>query len=459
MNTKKLLSFIMVLMLAINVSAESFTYFNRGIAFKCKVKDGKAIITGFDHKTDRVVIPAQVKDKKGRMLPVSTVDLYQIAAIYNTRAVVLEQGITEISNFCFLGFTQLSEIYIPNSIEKVGKKAFNPKTSTKFNMPSTIRESDLLAGNVVYPKAMISSNHDPLAGIDLSNYGDDSAAGKDDVTSVKPLAPKITSITPGTSDIDMNIPRSSTSRDNTFCLIVANEKYANQDTPNVKYAAQDGKTFEEYCLRTLGLPRENIRFAVNAKYLEMKEMLKWFGEVADVYGKDANFIVYYAGHGVPDEKGNCKLIPADVSINDVNNGYSLKEIYTSLGKLPLNSALVLIDACFSGNDRQNVAALDETHRGIAPVVKQEAVTGNVVVLTAASGTETALAYEEQAHGLFSYFIMKKLQDTKGEVSYGELYDYVKKNVMRKSIVAKGKKQTPCVTVSPKMLNTWKNIKF
>lgn len=459
MNTKKLLSFIMVLMLAINVSAESFTYFNRGIAFKCKVKDGKAIITGFDHKTDRVVIPAQVKDKKGRMLPVSTVDLYQIAAIYNTRAVVLEQGITEISNFCFFGFTQLSEIYIPNSIEKVGKKAFNPKTSTKFNMPSTIRESDLLAGNVVYPKAMISSNHDPLAGIDLSNYGDAPAVVKDEVTAVKSSAPKMAGITPGTSDIDMNIPRSSMSRENTFCLIVANEKYANQDTPNVKYAAQDGKTFEEYCLRTLGLPRDNIRFAINAKYLEMKEMLKWFGEVADVYGKDANFIVYYAGHGVPDEKGNCKLIPADVSINDVNNGYSLKEIYTSLGKLPLNSALVLIDACFSGNDRQDVVALDETHRGIAPVVKQEAVTGNVVVLTAASGTETALAYEEQAHGLFSYFVMKKLQDTKGEVSYGELYDYVKKNVMRKSIVAKGKKQTPCVTVSPKMQNIWKNIKF
>ena len=403
MSTKKLLSFIMVLMLAINVSAESFTYFNRGIAFKCKVKDGKAIITGFDHKTDRVVIPAQVKDKKGRMLPVSTVDLYQIAAIYNTRAVVLEQGITEISNFCFFGFTQLSEIYIPNSIEKVGKKAFNPKTSTKFNMPSTIRESDLLAGNVVYPKAMISSNHDPLAGIDLSNYGDAPAVVKDEVTAVKSSAPKMAGITPGTSDIDMNIPRSSMSRENTFCLIVANEKYANQDTPNVKYAAQDGKTFEEYCLRTLGLPRDNIRFAINAKYLEMKEMLKWFGEVADVYGKDANFIVYYAGHGVPDEKGNCKLIPADVSINDVNNGYSLKEIYTSLGKLPLNSALVLIDACFSGNDRQDVVALDETHRGIAPVVKQEAVTGNVVVLTAASGTETALAYEEQAHGLFSYF--------------------------------------------------------
>lgn len=460
MNTKKLLSFIMVLMLAINVSAESFTYFNRGIAFKCKVKDGKAVITGFDHKANMVVIPAQVKDKRGRMLPVSTVDLFHVAILYNkTRIVVLEQGIKQISKLCFFGFTQLSEVYIPKSIVLIGEKAFNPKTSTKFNMPSTIRESDLLAGNMVYTKAVVSTNSDPFAGIDLRNYGDDPAVVKDEVTAIKPSAPKMSSITPGTSDIDMNIPRSSMSRENTFCLIVANEKYANHDTPNVKYAAQDGKTFEEYCLRTLGLPRENIRFAVNAKYLEMKEMLKWFGEVADVYGKDANFIVYYAGHGVPDEKGNCKLIPADVSINDVNNGYSLKEIYTSLGKLPLNSALVLIDACFSGNDRQDVAALDETHRGITPVVKQEAVTGNVVVLTAASGTETALAYEEQAHGLFSYFVMKKLQDTKGEVSYGELYDYVKKNVMRKSIVAKGKKQTPGVTVSPKMLNTWKNIKF
>ena len=50
MDTKKLLSVIMILMLTINVSAKSFIYFNRGIAFKCKVKDGKAVITGFDHK-------------------------------------------------------------------------------------------------------------------------------------------------------------------------------------------------------------------------------------------------------------------------------------------------------------------------------------------------------------------------------------------------------------------------
>ncbi len=161
--------------------------------------------------------------------------------MYKTRIVVLEQGHNRDLRLCFFGFKQLSEVYIPNSIMKIGEKAFNPKTSPKFNMPSTIRESDLLAGNVIYTKAGISNNSDPLAGIDLSIYGDGAATGKDEVTAVKSSAPKMASITPGTSDIDMNIPRSSMSRENTFCLIVANGNMPN--TPNVKYA-EDGKTFE-----------------------------------------------------------------------------------------------------------------------------------------------------------------------------------------------------------------------
>ena len=227
----------------------------------------------------------------------------------------------------------------------------------------------------------------------------------------------------------------------------------------MKYAAQDGKTFQNYCLRTLGLPKENVKFASNASYLQMKSMLEWFQQISEVYGKEAKFIVYYAGHGVPDEKGNCKLIPADVSINDINNGFSLKDLYDSLGKITTSSVLVLIDACFSGNDRGDVAAISDQHRGIVREVKTENVTGDVVVLTAASGTETALSYDDQAHGLFSYYLMKKLQDTKGEVTYGELYEYVKREVMRKSIVVNGKKQTPSATCSGKILKSWKNMKF
>ena len=58
-----------------------------------------------------------------------------------------------------------------------------------------------------------------------------------------------------------------------------------------------------------------------------------YHQIGEVYGKDADFIVYYAGHGVPDEKGNCNLMPSDVRINDVNNGFGLKELYSTLGSI------------------------------------------------------------------------------------------------------------------------------
>lgn len=441
----------------IGLIAQSFTYNYKGVDFKCKIKDGKTIVRGFDTDVARVVIPSQVTDKHGNTRQVSIVDLFVEAVNYNTNTVVIETGITEIEEYCFCQFKKLATIYIPNTVERIGKKAFDSKRAPTFNMPSSIREADLLAGYVVYPKTLPNQEADPLAELDLSAYGETTSGKTNDEVAV--TVPKAEGITPGTSDIDFNIPTSATSRENTFCVIIANETYKQKDTPNVKYASQDGKTFQNYCLRTLGLPKENVRFAPNASYLQMKSMLEWFHQIGDVYGKDANFIVYYAGHGVPDEKGNCKLIPADVSINDVNNGFSLKDLYDSLGKITTSSVLVLIDACFSGNDREDVAAVDDIHRGIVREVKTENVTGDVVVLTAASGTETALSYDEKAHGLFSYYLMKKLQETKGNVTYGELYDYIRKEVMRKSIVAKGKKQTPSVTCSSKITNNWKNIKL
>lgn len=454
----KIILWLFAFMCPLGLNAQNFTYNYRGVDFKCKVKDGRTIIRGFDTDAAKVVIPSQVTDKRGNTLQVTAVDLFAEAMSYKTNTVVIETGITEIEEYSFYQFNKLSLIYIPNTIEKIGKKAFNSKHAPTFNMPSSIRESDLLAGNVVYPKTLPSQEVDPMSGLDLSDYGE-AVGSKIKDEEVAMTVPKVEGITPGTSDIDYNIPTTSTSRENTFCVIIANEKYKQRDTPNVKYAAQDGKTFQNYCLRTLGLPQENVRFASNASYLQMKSMLEWFRQIGDVYGKDANFIVYYAGHGVPDEKGNCKLIPADVSINDVNNGFSLKDLYDSLGKITTSSVLVLIDACFSGNDREDIAAVDDLHRGIVREVKTENVTGDVVVLTAASGTETALSYDEKAHGLFSYYLMKKLQDTKGDVTYGELYDYIKKEVMRKSIVAKGKKQTPSVTCSNKIIKNWKNIKF
>ncbi|WP_298106822.1 caspase family protein, partial [uncultured Bacteroides sp.] len=94
-------------------------------------------------------------------------------------------------------------------------------------------------------------------------------------------------------------------------------------------------------------------------------------------------------------------------------------------------------------------------RGVAIKAKPEAPKGNMVVFSAAQGDETAYPYEDKGHGLFTYFLLKKLQETKGQVSLGELAQYVQQQVSRRSIVTNGKSQTPCVTPSETVVETWK----
>lgn len=76
-------------------------------------------------------------------------------------------------------------------------------------------------------------------------------------------------------------------------------------------------------------------------------------------------------------------------------------------------------------------------RGVAIKVKQATPVGNIVVFSAAQGDETAYPYKEKEHGLFTYYLLKKLQETKGNVTLGELSDYIKTQVERQSIVING----------------------
>lgn len=86
-------------------------------------------------------------------------------------------------------------------------------------------------------------------------------------------------------------------------------------------------------------------------------------------------------------------------------------------------------------------------------------TGNMVVFTAAQGDETAYPYNEEGHGLFTYYLLKKLQETKGDVNLGELGDYIKTQVERQSIVINRKLQSPSILPASSIGTSWKEWKL
>ncbi|MDE7144154.1 MAG: caspase family protein, partial [Muribaculaceae bacterium] len=180
----------------------------------------------------------------------------------------------------------------------------------------------------------------------------------------------------------------------------------------------------------------------------------------DALGGNADVIVYYAGHGMPDERTrDAYILPVDGDATVSETCYPLSRLYAELGDLNAKSVAVFIDACFSGAQRQQDGDMLTQARAVVIKPKETAPKGNMLVLSAASGNETALPYAEKNHGLFTYYLLKKLKDTKGNTTLKELSDYVIENVKRQSNFINSKPQTPTATTSGAMSELWRTKKF
>ena len=255
------------------------------------------------------------------------------------------------------------------------------------------------------------------------------------------------------SDVDKNIPISKETNENTFALIIANESYKNVES--VPFAANDGSIFSEYCKKTLGISEKHIYLALNATLNDIKHNIDLIGQAMDAYNGEAQIIVYYAGHGIPNEADkSAYLFPVDGYSSNVETGYSLKDLYAALSEHPAKSVTVFLDACFSGTKREG--DMLASARGVAIKVDETVPVGNMVVFAASQGDETAYPYKNQGHGMFTYFLLKKLQETEGDVSLGDLSEYVIDQVRKTSIDENEKMQTPTITPADKVQNEWKN---
>lgn len=257
------------------------------------------------------------------------------------------------------------------------------------------------------------------------------------------------------SDVDKDIPETKDVNSNTFVLIVANEDYAFLD--NVPYAQNDGDAFKEYCIKTLGIPEKQIWMYDNASLGILSSGINKMVQAMNIFD-DANAIIYYCGHGIPDEKtGDAYIVPTDGNGTDMNSCYSLNKLYSTMAKAAKGNVTYFLDACFTGAGRDGsmlVAA-----RGVAREAKKESVGGNTVVFSASSGDETAMPFKEKEHGLFTYFLLKKLQESKGNITYGELAEYIKSNVKKEAFLTNSKPQNPVIATSANLTDCWKSLKM
>lgn len=257
-------------------------------------------------------------------------------------------------------------------------------------------------------------------------------------------------------EVDENIPQNTTNNDNTFAFIVGNENY--QEAVNVQFASDDARTFSEYCKKTLGLPDENVRCYIDASYATILRVVSDVKQIAKVRDGNINVIFYYAGHGFPDDaEKQAYLLPVDANSSQLDVCYSLDRLYNELQQTNANMVTVFLDACFTGSLRGEGMIAEE--RGVAIKPKNNEPKGNLVVFSAATGEQTAHPYKEKGHGLFTYFLLKKLQESRGNETLGGLIDYISKNVEDVSSIKLKKTQIPTAQASHEIEDIWRTMKL
>lgn len=261
--------------------------------------------------------------------------------------------------------------------------------------------------------------------------------------------------------VDKNIPEIGIRNPNRFALIIGNEDYSSRQPGigkeiNVDFAENDARIFRDYAVKTLGVPDDQVTLLINATTAEILRGLDWISNLVRIKGSSAEVIFYYSGHGLPDEKTHEPyLVPVDVTGATLKNGIKVGEVYQKLTENPCSRVTVFLDACFSGGAR-NQGLLANKSVKIKP--NEEMVEGNMVVFSSSSGDESSGVDREKQHGYFTWFLLEKIQQTKGDITYKELGDYLVQSVSFET-AKKSKLQTPQVSYSTQVANVWEAWKL
>ncbi len=263
------------------------------------------------------------------------------------------------------------------------------------------------------------------------------------------------------SDVDTNIPENDTVRKTTYALVIGNEDYSGfqeglDHEANVHFAIHDAERVAEYFHKTMGIPEPHIKLLTNATASQIKRGLSWLTNLAKIKEGSAQLFLYYSGHGLPDEVSKeAYIIPVDVSGSDLTYALSLDEIFQDLSQYTTERVTVLLDACFSGGARDK-ALIEKKMVKVVP--KKEMLNDNFIVLSSSQGNESSGYLKEQCHGLFTYYFIKKLQETMGNVSYQDLFNSIEENVLNESAL-KGDMQTPSIRTGWDINKNWKEWEF
>ena len=305
--------------------------------------------------------------------------------------------------------------------------------------------------------------------------------------------------------VDFNIPHSTSTYDNAYVLIVANEEYKNAFLPSVPFASNDGEAVRRYFIKALGVPERQVRVINNASREQIvNDGVRWLTDLAQavattsngVVEPQANVYIYYAGHGYTDYNNVTYIIPNKVNVNEIkslkameHNTFLVKApdedkyydivlnpkesakftmecisvdaLCDMFKKYPIKNLTLIIDASMNGRQRSGMPMLRADIQTDNKSVKRKSnMRADAVVLMAAAPNKTAFSFDDQQHGFLTYFLLKEIKSAAANLeglTYQDLYEAMERKLGKESAL-QGRWQEVYGMAGGKYKDAWRQMK-
>jgi hypothetical protein len=241
-----------------------------------------------------------------------------------------------------------------------------------------------------------------------------------------------------------------------WAVVVGVGRYDHAGVPPLRYATADAEAVARTLVDRAGFKKDNVLLLTDRT--ERKPSLRNLRYALGTFlarsaRKDDTVVIYFAGHGAPEADlrgaeadGLAKyLIPSDADPDDLYaSALPMEEIKIIFERIEAERVVVFLDTCYSGAAGGRTFASKRT-RAVAVddgFLERLARAKGRAIVTASRPGEVSLELPELGHGIFTYYLVEGLKgaadlDRDGIVSLQELYQYLDREVTRRSRAAGG----------------------
>lgn len=205
------------------------------------------------------------------------------------------------------------------------------------------------------------------------------------------------------------------------------------DIPALPGARDDAQDFADLARRTLGVPSNHIKVALDAEATKatIQSLVTWARDSAPL---DGRIYFYFSGHGAPDPATGARyILPSDGDPKLLTDAaLSESAVLAELSSGKAKDVLAILDSCFSGG-----SVLPPGAQPLTRLLDTDAP-GRVAMFTGASGPEASGPSANASAGAFTKYLVQGLGtgaadiDGDGQITLQELYQWVSPRVAREA---------------------------